>query len=89
MTVKILNPGSGKKYTSLKRAKELVWSGRAKWEVQGNGQEIRLTELAERIRERQEVQERIALAQYRGGIVFWNGADHNPGAMRKPGEVRS
>jgi hypothetical protein len=75
MIVSIINPlAGGQSYTSLKSANDFVRRGRAIFE---NGQ-LRFVSRTERKQR-----------EYIKNLTFWNGADRNPLAMHRPGEVRS
>jgi len=77
---------STKKFTSLGRALSFVRRGHAEWiEPQ---KKIRFLDIAQAMRTAHEQVEQHLLDE-RGGVMFWNGSDHNPLATHRPGEARS
>ncbi len=91
-SVQITNPlPGGSTYTSERSAQELVIRGRAVWESHKPPKSIYLLpeKLAEQLAQVQgDVEVDSAIEANRGGVVFWNGADHSK-ARHRPGEVRS
>jgi len=81
----IENPVASR-YTSLKRARDLVNRGYAEFTAAGT---LVLSQMQQTLvlANARAAEERAILAGR--GVIFWNGPDKHPLAMHQPGQVRS